>query len=150
MDKARKLAARRTTPMYQLLRTAVERYATGASTERIMESVEQSAIRELPRISNRINYLSLIANVATLLGLLGTIMGLQVSFASLASVDAAQKASLLANGIAQAMNTTAFGLIVAVPCMVMFTAFSNKQQSMLKTIDESISRFFSTIKELAS
>ncbi len=147
-QEALKVANRRKTPLHRLLQSAIAKYVSGASVEKITESVEQSAIRELPRLSKRINYLSLVANVATLLGLLGTITGLQVSFGSLANVDAAQKASMLANGIAQAMNTTAFGLIVAVPCMVMYTVLSNKQQELVRVADESISQVVTTIKEM--
>lgn len=146
-DHARKLVSKRKTPFYVLLKTAVERYISGSKVERIMEGVERVSIRELPRISKRVNYLSLLANVATLLGLLGTITGLQTSFGSLASADVSQKASLLANGISEAMNTTAFGLIVAVPCMVMYTILSNKKASLLKDIDDGIASFLDTVKE---
>jgi biopolymer transport protein ExbB/TolQ len=113
-----------------------------------MDSVERVSISELPRISRRLNYLALIANIATLVGLLGTIVGLQTSFGSLASTDAAQKAAQLANGIAEAMNTTAFGLIVAVPSMVLYTILSNKQQSLIKDIDRGIAMFVDTVKEV--
>ncbi|MDG5813657.1 MotA/TolQ/ExbB proton channel family protein [Chitinispirillales bacterium ANBcel5] len=147
VEDAKKMVADRSSPMHRLLYTAVDQYASGATQTQVMEKVEQSAIRELPRLQKRINYLSLVANVATLLGLLGTIMGLQLSFSSLADVDTAQRASMLAMGISQAMNTTAFGLIVAVPCMVMFTFLSNKQQALVKNIDEGISHLLSALKE---
>jgi biopolymer transport protein ExbB/TolQ len=148
MEQAKKIVNRRKTPFYNLLKTAIDRYASGAKVERIMDSVERVSISELPRISRRLNYLALIANIATLVGLLGTIVGLQTSFGSLASTDAAQKAAQLANGIAEAMNTTAFGLIVAVPSMVLYTILSNKQQSLIKDIDRGIAMFVDTVKEV--
>jgi biopolymer transport protein ExbB/TolQ len=148
LEQAKKIVNRRKTPFYNLLKTAIDRYASGAKVERIMDSVERVSISELPRISRRLNYLALIANIATLVGLLGTIVGLQTSFGSLASTDAAQKATQLANGIAEAMNTTAFGLIVAVPSMVLYTILSNKQQSLIKDIDKGIAMFVDTVKEV--
>jgi biopolymer transport protein ExbB/TolQ len=148
IEQAKKIVNRRKTPFFNLLKTAIDRYASGAKVERIMDSVERVSISELPRISRRLNYLALIANIATLVGLLGTIVGLQTSFGSLASTDAAQKAAQLANGIAEAMNTTAFGLIVAVPSMVLYTILSNKQQSLIKDIDRGIAMFVDTVKEV--
>ncbi|MBD3314652.1 MAG: hypothetical protein GF344_02590 [Chitinivibrionales bacterium] len=145
-DEARELVGKRRNPLYVLLRTAVDGYAAGQSLEIIRERVEEVAIGELPKISQRLNYLALFANIATLLGLLGTIAGLQVSFSSLASVDAAQKASMLATGISQAMNTTAFGLIVAVPCMIGYTMLSNKREALIKDIDEAVARIMNTLK----
>lgn len=146
-NRAKSIVGKRNAPVYRILRTAVERYTAGLKVNRIMEGIEYTAIRELPRVTKRINYLSLMANIATLLGLLGTITGLQVSFGSLASVDASQKASMLADGISQAMNTTAFGLIVAVPCMLMYTVLHNKQQAIVKEIDEAVGYFMDGIKE---
>ena len=81
----------------------------------------------------------MIGNVATLLGLLGTIQGLIQSFSSLAALDAASKATALANGISTAMNTTALGLIVAIPCIVSFTILSNKERAILQKYDEVLS-----------
>ena len=96
---------KRKTPLFVLLRTAVERYEAGAPIEQIEEGVEEASIKELPKITRRVSYLSLFANIATLVGLLGTIAGLQQSFSSLASAEAARKAAMLAAGIAQAMNS---------------------------------------------
>jgi biopolymer transport protein ExbB/TolQ len=146
-EDARKVVARKTAPMFVLLRAALDRYVSGAKPERIMDRVEKAAIHEVPRISRRINYLSLLANVSTLMGLLGTILGLQTSFGSMAASDVAQKATLLAIGTAQAMNTTAFGLIVAITCMVMYTILNNRHQAILKEIDEGVAHFIDTIKE---
>lgn len=79
--------------------------------------------------------------------MIGTISGLQASFSSLAAVEASKKATMLAAGIAEAMNTTAFGLIVAVPCMVMYTVFYNKQAQLTKDIDQAMTRLMNFIKK---
>jgi biopolymer transport protein ExbB/TolQ len=108
--EAKKIAGRRKAPVDVLLKTAVEDYEAGMPIEEIQDGVEEASIKELPKFNVRLNYLSLFANIATLLGLLGTITGMQVSFSALAAVEAAKKSSLLAKGIAEAMNCTAFGL----------------------------------------
>ncbi|MGD9202375.1 MAG: MotA/TolQ/ExbB proton channel family protein [Chitinispirillia bacterium] len=146
-DEAKKIIGKRKAPLFNLLRTAIEQYTAGAPIKTIQEKVEETAIKEVPKMSKRLNYLSLIANIATLLGLLGTIIGLQVSFSSLASVDVTRKAAMLAAGISQAMNTTAFGLIVAVPCMVFYTALHNKENTLIQDVDESVVRVINYMKE---
>jgi biopolymer transport protein ExbB/TolQ len=65
-------------------------------------------------------------------------------------VEASKKASLLATGISEALNTTAFGLIVAVPCMIMYTVLSNMQQRKTRDLDESVVRFLNYLKKKAS
>jgi biopolymer transport protein ExbB len=138
IEKAKKAVSQRRAPMNMLMQTAIERFGSAMTFDDIQKGVDQAAIREMPRMTQRLNYLSLFANIGTLLGLLGTIFGLQEMFSSLAAVEAEKKAAMLASGIAQAMNATAFGLIVAVPCMVMYTMLYNKQQQITKDLDESI------------
>jgi biopolymer transport protein ExbB len=147
VEEAHRTAGNGRAPARSLIRTAVAAYADGLKGAEIIESVEEAAINEMPRIGQRLNYLSLCANIATLLGLLGTISGLQISFGSIASVEAAKKATMLAQGISVAMNTTAFGLIVAVPCMVAYTVFSNMQQQRVKDIDQSMVRLMNYFRK---
>lgn len=147
VDVAQKHVARGGAPLTVLMRTILERYSAGMSHAEIQEGLEEAAIQQIPRLGDRLNYLSLFANVATLLGLLGTIAGLQLSFSSLASVEAAKKASMLASGISQAMLTTAFGLIVAVPCMIAFTFLANKQAQLTKNLDEAVVKFMHFLKK---
>ena len=150
LAKAKKTVSKRRAPMNMLMQTAVERFGSGMAFEEIQKGVDQAAIREMPRMTQRLNYLSLFANIGTLLGLLGTIIGLQEMFGSLAAVEAEKKAAMLASGIAQAMNSTAFGLIVAVPCMVMYTILYNKQQQITKDLDESIVRLLDYLEKKLS
>lgn len=147
VEEAKNTACCKKAPINTLISTAIERYGAGMTMDDIQEGVDETAIKEVPKMSQRLNYLSLFANVATLLGLLGTIAGLQVSFTSLAAVEAAKKATMLAQGISQAMNTTAFGLIVAVPCMIFYTILSNKQQAMTKDLDEAVVRLLNYMKK---
>jgi biopolymer transport protein ExbB len=134
-------------PLKVLLRVAIDRFGAQMSVGDVEEGIQEAAITQMPRMIARLNYLSLFSNIATLLGLLGTISGLQASFSSLAAVEASKKATMLAAGIAEAMNCTAFGLIVAVPCMVMYTVLYNKQQQLTKALDESIVRIVNFMKK---
>ena len=147
IPEAKQKIGKRSSPLFVLIKTAIEQYELGLNIDEISEGIEQKAIKQLPRISQRLNYLSLFANIATLLGLLGTITGLQVAFGSLASVEASKKATMLAVGISQAMNTTAFGLIVAIPCMVLYTMLVNKQQEIIKDLDEAIVKLLSYLRK---
>jgi biopolymer transport protein ExbB len=150
LAKAKKTVSTRRAPMNMLMLTAIDRFGSGMPFDDIQKGVDQDAIREMPRMTQRLNYLSLFANIGTLLGLLGTIIGLQEMFGSLAAVEAEKKAAMLASGIAQAMNATAFGLIVAVPCMVMYTVLYNKQQQITKDLDEAIVRLLDYLEKKLS
>jgi len=150
IEQARKILSRGSDPKTMLLKTALERFDAGMGIEEIQEGVEEEAIKQGPRFSPRLNYLTLFANIATLLGLLGTITGLQLSFSSLANVEAAKKAAMLASGISQAMLTTAFGLIVAIPCMVIYTFLYNKQSQLVKDLDEATVKFLNYLKKKKS
>ena len=146
-DEAANLLKGKSSPTLALLSVAVDGFAAGYTPADIQEDIEETAIGQIHRFSVRLNYLSLFANVATLVGLLGTITGLMQSFTALGAVEAAQKAEMLAAGISQAMITTAFGLIVAVPCMVVYTVFANRQSLLVKDLDESTVRLLNFIKK---
>jgi biopolymer transport protein ExbB/TolQ len=129
------LVTGRRSPVGAILAQAVARFNGGHRLAEVRRGVEEVAIREVPQYARRIGYLAMLANIATLTGLLGTIFGLQKSFSSLAVVEAAEKASVLAAGISQAMNTTAFGLIVAIPCLVAYTRLSSLQARKTEECD---------------
>jgi biopolymer transport protein ExbB len=147
VEQAKRLVGRRHAPMDVLLQTAIGRYAADVSYDDIQEGVEETTIKELPRMTQRLSYLALFANIGTLLGLLGTIGGLQTLFSSLAAVEAEKKAAMLAAGIAQAMNTTAFGLLVAIPSMVAYTVLFNKQQRITKDLDEAVTKLLNYLRK---
>lgn len=125
-------------PLHELLAVAVEGHMDGRISTQVEEGVEQAAVREVSRLHRRVDYLAVLANVATLAGLLGTIFGLKESFASLAVADPSAKAALLAAGISQAMNTTAFGLIVAIPCMIAHAKLTARRNQLLTDLDAGV------------
>jgi len=136
-EKARRICAKIKTPLSAILESALWHYLQHEPNQEIQNAVDEVALRELPKIQRRTHYLSLFANISTLLGLLGTIFGLQQAFGALAAADPSQKATVLAQGIAIAMNTTALGLIIAIPCMIMFSILGAKSNSIIEEIDES-------------
>ena len=108
--------------------------------ETIFQSQDIAMAETVPLYTKRLHYLSMLANVATLLGLLGTIHGLILSFQAVAQADPAMKQALLANGIAVSMYTTALGLAVAIPVMVAFSFLTSKQNELLEQLTEKCSK----------
>lgn len=106
------------------------------SKEQIQDALEASILETVPKIERRLSFLALAANLSTLLGLLGTIQGLIQSFAAVAQAEASQKAQLLAEGIAVAMNTTALGLISAISLMVVHSFLMARGEKMIQEIEE--------------
>ncbi|WP_372654882.1 MotA/TolQ/ExbB proton channel family protein [Halobacteriovorax sp.] len=104
--------------------------------DQIQDAVDSTILEVTPKVDKRMSYLGLVANVSTLIGLLGTIYGLIESFAAVANADPSSKAKLLALGISKAMNTTAFGLISAISIMVVHNILSNKSEKIIAEIEE--------------
>lgn len=104
--------------------------------EQISDAVEATILEVAPKVEKRMGYLGLVANVSTLIGLLGTIYGLIESFAAVATADPASKAKLLALGISKAMNTTALGLISAISIMVVHSILSSKSDKIMGEVEE--------------
>ncbi|WP_127715863.1 MotA/TolQ/ExbB proton channel family protein [Halobacteriovorax sp. HLS] len=104
--------------------------------DQIQDAVDSTILEVAPKIEKRMSYLGLVANVSTLIGLLGTIYGLIESFAAVANADPSSKAKLLALGISKAMNTTAFGLISAISIMVIHNILSNKSDKIISEVEE--------------
>lgn len=116
-----------------VLRNGLKR--ANQTKEQIQDALESSMLEAIPHAEKRLGYLALIANVSTLVGLLGTIYGLIQSFAAVASADAASKAELLALGISKAMNTTAFGLISAISIMVIHQILTTKSEKIVSDLE---------------
>lgn len=118
-------------------RVAYAIVSTGnASEDSLNNAADGAAVVVLPPLSKRLPYLSMLANVATLLGLLGTIFGLTTAFAAVGAADPSQRSAFLAAGISQALNTTAFGLMVAVPAMIAHSFLVGRVESIVESVDE--------------
>jgi biopolymer transport protein ExbB len=106
------------------------------SEVQIQNAIDAASLEIIPKLERRIPYLALIANVATLFGLLGTITGLIKSFGAIAMADPAQRQAILGRGISEAMNATAFGLVTAIFTMVAHSILSTKAAQITEEIDE--------------
>ena len=110
--------------------------------EEIQLKMDEVLLEENSRIEKRIGFLAMFANVATLLGLLGTIVGLIHSFAGIATANAVEKATILSSGISLAMNTTAYGLIVAVPALVAYAVLQNRANRLTDDLNKGALNLF--------
>jgi biopolymer transport protein ExbB/TolQ len=122
------------TPMTRIIQAGLTKFSR--PDHEVQAAMDEAALSELPRLEKRTGYLAMLGNVATLVGLLGTILGLIHSFAGVAGVDPSMKATLLAKGISEAMNCTAFGLITAVPALLAFAILNGWTQGVLDDINE--------------
>jgi biopolymer transport protein ExbB/TolQ len=102
----------------------------------IQNAVDESVLEVFPLLNNRTGYLPMLANVATLTGLLGTIQGLIVAFKAVATASAESKQTLLAAGISTAMYTTAGGLVVAIPTLVLHSIIAARTTKIMDDVDQ--------------
>lgn len=112
------------------------------SDKDIQRAMEAATMKIMPRVTQRVPYLAMLANVSTLLGLLGTIMGLIESFRGVAAADAAAKQDILSKGIAVAMFTTAFGLVAAIPSIIAYSILQSRMSGLLTDIEAKATDLF--------
>jgi biopolymer transport protein ExbB len=117
-DKAREMVKEDKSNMAKMLEMGLARQGAVRRREDIEIAMEESMMEIIPQLEKRTPYVALLANIATLLGLLGTIMGLIEAFTAVANANPAEKADLLSASISVAMNTTAFGLMSAIPLLL--------------------------------
>ena len=115
--------------------------------EDIEAAIEESIMEATPRLQKRTHYLAMFANIATLLGLLGTIIGLIKAFTAIAQVAPAMKAEILSASISVAMNTTAFGLIVAIPLLIFYTLLQSKTTEIIDSLEVTALRFVNQLSK---
>jgi len=117
----------------------------GHSEKERRRRIEEEVMRHGSLFQRRTRYLSVIANVATLLGLLGTIFGLIACFDAISAADPSQKQALLASGIATAMWTTAFGLIVAIPTLLAHSVLVTQQDALMDRFETASVKLFNLL-----
>ena len=127
-------AANEKAPLAHVVKGILER--ADRDDESIGQGLDIALSEVIPDLGKRLGYLSMIANVATLMGLLGTIGGLIMAFSAVAFADPSQKQIVLAQGISMAMYTTFLGLSVAIPVMVAYSILHSKQSRLLEEISE--------------
>src|SRR5215208_2050949 len=134
--KAVKMCSAANAPLARIVQAGLVK--VNRPDEEVQAAMDEAALREMPKIAKRTGFLALFANLAMLCGLFGTIVGLIKAFGAVGgeSVDPSQKARILAEGIAEAMNCTAFGLLAAITALVGFAFLNGKTQSLEDDINE--------------
>ena len=123
------------TTVSKILIQGLNSFQSARRRDVIEASMEETIMEAIPRLEKRTHYLAMFANIATLLGLLGTIMGLIKAFTAVAQVDPSMKAEILSTSISVAMNTTAFGLIVAIPLLILYTLLQTKTTEIIDSLE---------------
>jgi biopolymer transport protein ExbB/TolQ len=134
LQGAVKVCSGNATPLTRIVRAGLTRWSR--PDEEVQAAMDEAALEELPMLEKRTGYLAMLSNLATLIGLLGTIIGLIHAFAGTAGVDASMKASLLAKGISEAMSCTAFGLITGVTALLGYSVLNGWTQNIIDDINE--------------
>jgi biopolymer transport protein ExbB len=148
-EQAREITGKDDSTIAQLLNMGLERQGTVRRRDDIEIAMEECMMDILPQLEKRTSYVGLAANVATLLGLLGTIMGLIQAFTAVANANPADKADLLSASISVAMNTTAFGLIAAIPLLVTHTVLAQKTGQIVAALETASVKTLNAIQSTA-
>ena len=144
-ESARSTTEEDRTEIGSILNYGLSRLRSTRRREDVEMAMEESLMETMPVLEKRTHYLATFANIATLLGLLGTIIGLIQAFTAVANVDPAEKADLLSASISVAMNTTAFGLMVAIPLLLIHALLSTKTTSLIDSLEMASVKFLNTV-----
>ncbi len=134
-DQARETLSEDESTIAKLLNMGLARQGAVKRREDIEIAMEEGMLEIIPQLEKRTPYVGLFASIATLLGLLGTIMGLIEAFTAVANANPAEKADLLSASISVAMNTTAFGLMVAIPLLVTNSLLTAKTSEIIDSLE---------------
>jgi biopolymer transport protein ExbB len=136
VDDAIKLCQDKRQPLPYVLLHGLKAVKAAEPREDLQHAMEEAMLDVLPPLERRTPYLPILANVATLLGLLGTIIGVIKAFAAVSAADPSQKSVLLAQGISTALNMTAFGLMVAIPLILIYSFMQSQTTKIVDSIDQ--------------
>ncbi len=147
---AMQLAQTTKAPISRIIAAGIARLQQSPRREDIEYAMEEGVMEALPRLERRTQYLATLANVATLLGLLGTIIGLIAAFTAVANADPAEKATLLSQSISVAMNTTAFGLMSAIPLLMAHAMLQTKTTEIVDGLEMAGVKFLNLLTDIPS
>jgi len=148
-DKARKIVNEDKSNMAQMLGMGLARQGAVRRRDDIEIAMEESMMEIIPQLEKRMPYIALFSNIATLLGLLGTIMGLIQAFTAVANANPAEKADLLSASISVAMNTTAFGLMSAIPLLLLHAKLTSTAGHIIDSLEMASVKTLNTISNFA-
>ena len=128
-----------------IVATACELRAAGAGDDELQSRMDEALTEQISSLDRGTSFLAVVGNVATLIGLLGTISGMITSFASVNGASAADRAAKLSMGISEAMNCTAFGLLVAIPALLGYALFQNKTERTINWLTETVTKVYNDL-----
>jgi biopolymer transport protein ExbB/TolQ len=134
----------------QIMTYGLNRVRSARRREDVEQAMEESLMEVMPRLEKRTHYLATFANMSTLMGLLGTIIGLIDAFTAVSNADPAEKAELLSASISIGMNCTAFGLMVAIPLVLVHSMLQTKTTEIIDSLEMASVKFLNAITERAS
>jgi biopolymer transport protein ExbB len=146
-DKAREVTSKDDSAISHILGVGLARQGAVRRVDDVEKAMRASMMEIVPRFEKRTHYLGTFANLATLLGLLGTVSGLIHAFTAVATANPAEKANLLAASISEAMNCTAFGLMVAVPVLFIHAFLQTKTGDLISSIETAAVKYLSLVAD---
>ena len=144
-DKARDMTSKDDTAVSKLLNMGLMLQGAVRRRDDVEKAMEETMMEVIPQLQKRTHYLATFANLATLLGLLGTVSGLIHAFAAVATVNPAEKANLLSASISEAMNCTAFGLMTAVPILFVHALLQTKTTELMDSLETAGVKFMNAL-----
>ena len=144
-DRVREMTSKGDTVVARLLSIGLALQGSVRRRDDVEKAMEESMMEAIPLLQKRTHYLATFANVATLLGLIGTVSGLIHAFAAVATVNPAEKANLLSASISEAMNCTAFGLVTAVPLLLLHALLQTKTTELIDGIETAAVKFLNAL-----
>jgi biopolymer transport protein ExbB len=148
-EKAREIVNKDKSSVAQMLGMGLARQGAVKRREDIEIAMEESMMEIIPQLEKRTPYVALLSNIATLLGLLGTIMGLIQAFTAVANANPAEKADLLSASISVAMNTTAFGLMSAIPLLLLHAKLTSTTGHIVDSLEMASVKALNSISNFA-
>ena len=149
-DEAREMVSKDKSVISKMLGMGLARIGAVRRREDIEIAMEESMMEIIPQLEKRTSYVALLANIATLLGLLGTIMGLIAAFTAVANANPAEKADLLSASISVAMNTTAFGLMSAIPLLLFHAMLTSTTGQIVDSLEMASVKALNSISNFAT
>ncbi len=145
LEEASEISTSSKAVISKILNNGLQRAKQSIKPEEIESAMEEGILEIIPRLEKRTHYLATFANIATLMGLLGTIIGLIQAFNSVANAAPAEKAVQLSSSISIAMNTTAFGLMAAIPLLLIYAVLNTKTNELIDSLDMVAIKFLNIV-----
>jgi biopolymer transport protein ExbB len=145
LEAVERVTSRSETAVGRILSAGIAQSRIDPHRNELETATEEALMEVLPAIEKRTHYLATFSNMSTLLGLLGTVIGLIVAFSALGNADPTEKADLLSSGISEAMNCTAFGLMVAIPTLLVHSWLQAKTTELIDSLEAACAKLVSAI-----